>query len=159
MIPRVMALSALQINLIITTAIASTLTAGSITIFNYANNLQSFPIGMIGVSFAVAAFPTLSLLANQQNKKDFVKNLSSTVRQILFFIIPLTLILFYESCRIVLGRSIVGSNIKNADSLAYFLLVIRHLISSLIRAIMLGKIPKPFFFYCSSTFNILPSLY
>ena len=32
MIPRVMALSALQINLIITTAIASTLTAGSITI-------------------------------------------------------------------------------------------------------------------------------
>lgn len=164
MIPRVMALSALQINLIITTAIASTLTAGSITIFNYANNLQSFPIGMIGVSFAVAAFPTLSLLANQKNKKDFVKNLSSTVRQILFFIIPLTIIFLLlraQIVRIVLGTGQFGweATIKTADSLAYFSLSLfaQSLLALLIRAYYAWEDTKtPFFIsIIAVTFNII----
>lgn len=153
MIPRVMALSALQINLIVTTAIASTLAAGSITIFNYANNLQSFPVGIVGVSFAVAAFPALSLLASKQENENFIKNLSSTVRQILFFIIPLTVIFLLLRAQIV--RVILGTGqfdwsdtIKTADSLAYFSigLFAQSLLALLVRAYYSWEDTKtPFF--------------
>ncbi len=125
MVPRVMALSALQINLIVITAIASTLTAGSVAIFNYANNLQSFPLGIIGVSFAMAAFPTLASLAVSGKKGELIKNFSSTVRQILFFIIPLSIIFLLlraQIVRIVLGSGAFGwdATIKTADTLAFF---------------------------------------
>ena len=56
MVPRTIGAAAYHVNLIVVTAIASTLTAGSISIFNFANNLQYFPIGLIGVSFSMAAF-------------------------------------------------------------------------------------------------------
>ena len=60
MIPRTLSLAVNQINFIVITVIASTLAGGSLAIFNLANNLQSFPIGIFGLSFAVAAFPALS---------------------------------------------------------------------------------------------------
>ena len=60
MIPRTMSLAISQVNLLVITAIASGLAAGSLTIFNFANNLQSFPVGIFGISFAIAAFPLLS---------------------------------------------------------------------------------------------------
>ncbi len=125
MIPRVLALSALQINLVFITAIASTLAVGSVAIFNYANNLQSFPQGIIGVSFAVAAFPALSFLIAQNRREDFIKNFSSTVRQILFFIIPLSIIFLLlraQIVRIVLGTGAFDwtATINTADALAFF---------------------------------------
>lgn len=124
-LPRIMALAALQINLIVITAIASTLAAGSVAIFNYANNLQFFPLGIVGISFAVAAFPTLSALAAENKKEEMIKNLSSTVRQILFFIIPLSIIFLMLRAQIV--RVVLGSGafdweatVRTADSLAFF---------------------------------------
>jgi peptidoglycan biosynthesis protein MviN/MurJ (putative lipid II flippase) len=44
---------------------ASTLAAGSLSIFSFANNLQSFPLGLFANSLAVAALPLLSELAAQ----------------------------------------------------------------------------------------------
>ena len=55
MIPRTLSLATFQINLLVITMLASTLGDGSITIFNFANNLQYFPVGIIGISFAIAA--------------------------------------------------------------------------------------------------------
>jgi len=92
MIPRTLSLGVSQINLLIITIIASTLGAGSLTVFNFANNLQSFPVGIFGISFAVAAFPTLSASVNKKN--NFIKHFSSVFRQILFFIIPSTVLIF-----------------------------------------------------------------
>ncbi|KKQ27319.1 MAG: Integral membrane protein MviN [Candidatus Magasanikbacteria bacterium GW2011_GWC2_37_14] len=125
MVPRILALSALQINLIVTTAIASTLSTGSITVFNYANNLQSFPLGLVGVSFAIAIFPTLSALAAQNKTADYIKNLSSAVRQILFFITPLTVIFLLLRAQIVrlllgTGQFDWSATINTADTLAFF---------------------------------------
>lgn len=125
MVPRTLGLAAAQINLIVITAIASTLAAGSVAIFNYGNNLQFFPLGIIAVSFTVAAFPTLSALAAKNKKKDLIKNLSSTIRQILFFIIPLSILLLMLRAQIV--RVVLGSGefdwdatIRTADTLAFF---------------------------------------
>lgn len=94
MIPRVFAISAQQINLIFITAIASTIAQGSIAIFNISNNFQNLPIGIIGVSFAVAVFPTLSKTIAQNQKKEFLEHFSSISRQIIFFIVPISILIF-----------------------------------------------------------------
>jgi len=105
MVPRTLSLAISQINLLVITIIASTLAAGSIAVFNFANNLQSFPVGIFGIAFAVAAFPALSAAA--KDKKDLIKNFSSTIRNILFFIIPSTVLLLTLRAQII--RVILGT--------------------------------------------------
>jgi len=107
------------------TIIASLLASGSLAVFNLANNLQSFPVGIFGVSFAIAAFPTLSEMATREKREDFVKNFSNTLREILFFIIPFTILFIVLRAQIV--RVVLGSGrfdwedtILTADSLALF---------------------------------------
>jgi len=94
MVPRVFGVAAQQINLIVITAIASTVTAGSIAIFNISNNFQNLPVGIIGASFAVAIFPALSRFIAENQKKEFLENFSSIFRQVLFFIIPTSILIF-----------------------------------------------------------------
>ncbi len=104
MVPRTLSLAISQINLLVITVIASLLNSGSLTIFNFANNLQSFPIGLFGISFAVAAFPTLSAAAF--DRKKLVENVSTVLRQILFFVVPATVLLLTlraQIIRVVLG--------------------------------------------------------
>jgi len=60
MIPRTAGVAAQQINILVMTAIASILATGSVSIFNFAKHLYSFPIRIAGISFAISAFPTLS---------------------------------------------------------------------------------------------------
>jgi len=106
MVPRSFAVGAQQINLVIITAIASTLVAGSIAIFNFANNLYYIPVGIFGISFAIASFPKLSKSWALNQKEEFLKNFSSVFRQILFLVIPasvLIILLRAQLVRIVLG--------------------------------------------------------
>lgn len=106
MIPRTIGIAVNQINLLIITIFASTLAAGSLSIFNFAQNLQGVPIGLFGASFSIAVFPVLAALAAKDEKENFVKTFSVTFRQILFFIIPLSvfiLVLRAQIVRVVLG--------------------------------------------------------
>ncbi|HTX86633.1 MAG TPA: murein biosynthesis integral membrane protein MurJ [Candidatus Nanoarchaeia archaeon] len=105
MVPRTLSLAVSQLNLVVITVIASGLASGSLTVFNLANNLQYFPIGIFGVSFAIAAFPSLAA-ATFDNKK-LVRNFSWTIRQILFFIVPSTILLLVLRAQIV--RVVLGS--------------------------------------------------
>jgi len=127
MVPRVLSLGMNNLNLIIITAIASTLAAGSIAVFNLANNLQYFPIGIIGFSFAIAAFPTISEFAAEQAWSKYKKAFSNTVRDILFFIIPASIIFLMlraQIVRVVLGYGEFSweDTILTADALAFFAL-------------------------------------
>jgi len=106
MVPRFFAIAAQQINLIVITAIASTI-LGAISIFNFANSLQGFPVSIIGVSFAIASFPTLSKIWANGQKKDFLLNFSLVFRQILFFAIPISLLIFILRAQIV--RLVLGT--------------------------------------------------
>lgn len=125
--PRVLTLAITQINLLVITAIASTLKDGSIAIFNFADSLQGFPIGIFGVSFAIAAFPTLSEFAHKDNKDDFIKSFSTTFRQIIFFVIPISFLLIVlraQTVRIVYGTGKFdwNSTILTMNTLALFCL-------------------------------------
>jgi len=101
MIPRVFGLTAQQINLIVITAIASTISVGSIAIFNFSNNLQSLPLSVIGVSFAVAIFPTLARTWAEKKKEEFTKIFRKIFGQILLLTIPLSILIFLFRNQIV----------------------------------------------------------
>lgn len=127
MIPRTLTLATNQLNLVVITVIASTLTAGSLTVFNFANNLQYFPVGIIGISFALAAFPTLSEYFTKGDTDNMLRHLTNTIKQILFFIIPLSvifLVLRAQIVRVVLGTGKFDweATIATADTLAFFTL-------------------------------------
>ncbi|MCD6528250.1 murein biosynthesis integral membrane protein MurJ [bacterium] len=121
MLPRTFGIAAQQINLIVITAIASTLNEGAITIFNFANNLQYFPVGIIGVSFAIAVFPNLSQDWVKREKEthmgipqSFIKNFSSVFRQILYLIVPISALAFVLKNQIV--RIILQHGMFEAES-------------------------------------------
>ncbi len=107
MIPRIFALSVNQINIIVITAIASTITTGSIAIFNFSSALQGFPITILGISLATAAFPTFSRLWVNGQKREFIEKLSLIVRQVFFLIIPASILIFLFRAQIV--RLILGT--------------------------------------------------
>lgn len=94
-IPRVMGIALLQVNLLVEGLIASFGVAGGLTVLRYAQDLQSFPIGIIGLSVAVSSFSTLSGLALvEDGKKLFTEHLSKRIGEILFLIVPSSIGLF-----------------------------------------------------------------
>jgi len=106
MFPRMMGIAVSQINLLVITIFASLLAAGSLAIFNFAQNLQSVPLGLFGISFSIAVFPVLSALSAKNERSQFVAVFSETFRQIIFFVIPLSiafLLLRAQIVRVVLG--------------------------------------------------------
>jgi putative peptidoglycan lipid II flippase len=123
MVPRTLSLAITQIDLLVTTVIASSLVSGSLTIFNLANNLQSFPVGIFGVSFAIAAFPALSQYAFDKEKLE--ASFSATLRQIFFFVIPATVLLITlraQIIRVILGAGAFSwqDTILTMNTLAFF---------------------------------------
>jgi len=125
MVPRTLSLAINQINLVVVTVIASRLASGSLSIFNLANNLQSFPVGIFGISFAIAAFPTISEAAFKP--KELAVSFSETMRKILFFIIPATVLIIAlraQIVRVVLGSGAFGwqDTILTMNTLAFFAL-------------------------------------
>ncbi len=106
MLPRIIGQASTKINMIVITALASLLAAGSVSIFNLANNLQSFPIRIVGVAFAVAAFPAFSRSLALEQKEEFSRSFSKVVCQVLFFIIPASVIVFLLRAHVV--RLVLG---------------------------------------------------
>jgi len=107
--PRILGLAAGQLNLLVITFFASLLPVGSLAIFNFANNLQSLPLGLFGVSFAVAAFPALSKSFNEKKSDDFRQIKQKTYRQIIFYVLPLT-IWFYIFGAELIALTLGGGN-------------------------------------------------
>ncbi len=105
-IPRTIGLSAQQIVLFTLIAFASSMAIGSITILQLSFNLQSVPLSIIGVSYSVAAFPTLARLYSNRETKKFIEQVLTAVRHIIFWSIPimtLFIVLRAQIVRVILG--------------------------------------------------------
>jgi len=106
MVPRTFSLGLSQCNMLAMTIIASTLAAGSLAVFTFAYNIYTFPLGFFAASYAIAAFPTMTHWAQRKDWVNFSKSFSSSLRQILFFIIPsaaLFIVLRAQIVRVILG--------------------------------------------------------
>jgi len=125
MIPRVIGIGMNQILFVILISIASTLAIGSVTIFQFAYNVEFFPIGIFGISFAVAAFPALSVHAANGETEAFQRTFVATVNQMLFFLTPatvVTLLLSEQIIRLIVGAGAFdwSATILTAQSLSIF---------------------------------------
>jgi putative peptidoglycan lipid II flippase len=122
---RVLSLALSQINFWMITVFASFLAVGSIAVYNLAHNIWSFPLGVFGISFVLAAFPKLSETAQKKDLAGFVKTFSLTLRQILFFTLPaaaLFIVLRAQIVQVILGagRFDWQDTVLTFQTLAYF---------------------------------------
>jgi len=105
-LPRTLALSAHQISLLFLISFASLMASGSIAVFSLSFNLQSVPLTIIGVSYSVAAFPTLAKMFSNGQKKDFLEQMLVASKHIIFWSFPaivLFIVLRAQIVRVILG--------------------------------------------------------
>ncbi len=105
-LPRALTLSLSQIVLIAFAGIASGMAAGSVAVFQFAFNLQSVPLAIVGVSYSVAAFPILAQLFSKGAKEEFVQKVETVLRHIVFWTLPimaLAIVVRAQLVRVVLG--------------------------------------------------------
>lgn len=106
MIPRSLGIAVNQVSLLVMTIFASMLASGSLAVFTLANNIQSVPLGLFGIAFSMAVFPSLSFLIAEKKQKDFFVVFSQTARRILFFVLPLSIFMIIfraQFVRVILG--------------------------------------------------------
>jgi putative peptidoglycan lipid II flippase len=106
--PRTLTLSCNSLAFIFLIAMASNLKEGSISLFTFAFNLQSVPVGIIGISYSVAAFPMLVKSFSMKDMDNFVEQIIFTAKQIIFWSIPiisLFVVLRAQIVRVVLGSA------------------------------------------------------
>jgi putative peptidoglycan lipid II flippase len=101
--PRLLGLAAGQLNFIVSTVLASNLGVGAVTAYNYAFQLSQIPVGVLGVSVAVALFPTFSRDAALGRIAEIRRQLSTSLRILIFLAAPLTAVM------IVLARPIAAA--------------------------------------------------
>lgn len=112
-IPRALTLSLHQIVLVVFAGVASFMAVGSVSVFQFALNLQSVPLGLIGVSYSVAAFPTLARMFSSGNRTEFVNYVATALRHIFFWSIPAIALIIVIRAQIV--RVILGTGAFNWD--------------------------------------------
>ncbi|HVW66757.1 MAG TPA: lipid II flippase MurJ [Candidatus Peribacteraceae bacterium] len=95
MLPRMLALGALQLELLLFDTIASGLPEGSVTINAYARNFQSVLVGVIGIAVAQSAFSLLSQTIAKGDTKRFWVYMRKGVISLLALTIPGAIILVF----------------------------------------------------------------
>lgn len=123
-VPRSLALGMGSVTVLVLTAIASRMGTGAVSVFTFAGNLQAVPLGLIGASYAVAAFPALSEASALDRREEFTSILSASARHvILWSLVALGLIVVLRAhiVRIILGT---GAFDWNATRLTAALLVV-----------------------------------
>jgi putative peptidoglycan lipid II flippase len=73
MIPTMASQLILPLTFIYFTALASTLEPGSVTAVSYGSSFQALPVSLIGMSFAIAAFPAMSAAYAAGDRRGFAR--------------------------------------------------------------------------------------
>lgn len=105
-IPRALTLSINQLVLLVLISMASAMAVGSVAVFQFAYNLQSVPLAIIGVSYSVAAFPTLAKMFAANEMERFQTHIMTALRHVLFWAVPvigLCVVLRAQLVRVILG--------------------------------------------------------
>jgi putative peptidoglycan lipid II flippase len=106
-LPRTLGMAVNNLALLGIVALASFQKEGSISIFNFAFNLNSVPLGIVGVSYSVAAFPALAQFFKSLNHSAFIEHMKIAAKQIIFWSLPISFLFIVLRAQIV--RVILGS--------------------------------------------------
>lgn len=107
-LPRTLGLALISIEIIIYVAIASTIDKGAISIFQFSLNLQNVPLGLVGASYSVAAFPLLVNLFSKHNISGFTAQVTKAMKQLIFWSLPIMFLFIVLRAQIV--RVVFGSH-------------------------------------------------
>ena len=91
MAPAAVGLAATQLNLFVSTLIASLLEQGSVSWLAYAFRLMQLPIGVFGVALATVSMPALARAAVDQDMGSLKATLSATLRLVVLLTAPAAL--------------------------------------------------------------------
>ena len=92
----------------INNSFAILISTSSVIVLKFANQLQGFPINLFGFSIAAASLPTLSSEGESKDLTAFKKTFLTSFHQMMFLVLPLSMILFIlrvPVVRIVYGVS------------------------------------------------------
>ena len=90
MLPRMLGIAAVQINFVVNTMLASTLSVGAIAALAYAWRMMLLPVGVIGQSLATVVFPTFAAHAARAERDALSAMFSSAFRVTMYLTIPAT---------------------------------------------------------------------
>jgi putative peptidoglycan lipid II flippase len=112
-LPRTITVSSNELTELFLISFASFLIPGSISVFNFSFNLQSVPFSIIGISYSLAAFPTLTRLFSKGNHPEFLDQMITSSKHIIFWSVPVSVLFIVLRAQIV--RTILGSGHFNWD--------------------------------------------
>ena len=123
--PRVLSVLTTQIDLTIDLSLATLFGPAGVTIYFFAQRLQFFPVSFIGLAFGQASLPYLSDLFKEEKMDEIRKIFVSSILQLLFLSIPISL--FFVFARTPIVRFFVGGQkfdwegtVQTARVLSYF---------------------------------------
>jgi putative peptidoglycan lipid II flippase len=102
MAPSVLGLAVTQLNVLVSTFLASYLPEGSVSYLYYADRLLEFPMGIFAIAIATAVLPLMSEHSAQNNWVKLRETLSFSLRLVFFVTVPAMVGL------IVLGQPILN---------------------------------------------------
>ncbi|MFH0749623.1 MAG: murein biosynthesis integral membrane protein MurJ [Candidatus Gottesmanbacteria bacterium] len=108
MLPRTAGLAVSQVDTTVDLILSTLLGARMVTVFHFAQHLQQLPIGLFGATIAQAAFPLLSQASASEDKEQFLKTIKSALNQIMFFIMPVSVL--FIVLRIPIVRLVFGAS-------------------------------------------------
>lgn len=125
MVPIVLGLSVTQINLFVNQNLASGLAEGSISALRLAQRVMQLPIGIFGISIAMAVFPTMTAQVAKEEIKDFKRTFSLGLRAVFLITIPAGVGLMALREPIIgllfqYGRFDAGDTLATAEALFFY---------------------------------------
>jgi putative peptidoglycan lipid II flippase len=124
-VPAVFGAAVYQINLLVTTFLASFLSEGSVAFLWYAGRFFELPLGIFAVSVAVVSLPNLSLLASENRMVEWKSSVNYGLALTFFITIPsmLGLMVFVEPIIKIfyqMGKFTSSDTVNTASALFYY---------------------------------------
>jgi len=123
-VPRILSMAGTQINFFIEGVIATTLALGNLTVLRYAQDIQSFPIGIIGLSMAISSFSIVSHFVIDEKIPELANYLKDKLDHLFLLMIPAAFglwVLRVPIVELVLGGGDFGPEavLLTANTLSY----------------------------------------
>jgi putative peptidoglycan lipid II flippase len=123
--PRIMSVLLANITQTINNSLAILVSTSSVIYLKFADQLQTLPVTLFGISMAAAALPTLSSQNSIEDREDFKDTFLTSFFQMMYLVMPISAILLI--LRVPVVRLVYGvqnfpwdATIKTAWTLAFF---------------------------------------
>jgi len=142
-VPRTISQIAPHMGILVYSNLALSISATANILWNFANYLQLIPVRLFGLTISQAAFPILSDIYEEKGINEFRKLLVKTIYQVLYFVLPLSVVLFV--LRVPLVRLAYGSKIFSWESTVMTSYTLAFFSTSIVFQSMVGVISRGFY--------------